>query len=47
LSKSFALTVGGDQSFTTGTISGLKSVYPNLKVLYIDAMADCVIPEFN
>lgn len=46
LEKGFALTIGGDHSIATGTISGTKSVYPNLKVLWIDAHADCVIPDF-
>ena len=46
LDKGFALTLGGDHSVAAGTISGMKSVYPNLKVLWIDAHSDCVIPEF-
>ncbi len=44
--KCFALTIGGDHSVSTGTISALKSVYPNLKVLWVHAYSDCVIPEF-
>jgi len=47
LQKCFALTVGGDHSVATGSIAGLKTVYPNLKVIWIDAHADCVIPEFT
>ena len=45
--RCFALTVGGDHSIATGTISGLKAVYPNLKVMWLSANADCVIPEFT
>jgi arginase len=44
-SKSFSLILGGDHGIATGSIYGLKSVYPDLKVVWIDAHADCNIPE--
>jgi arginase len=44
-SKNFCLTLGGDHGIATGTISGLKSVHPDLKVIWVDAHADCNIPE--
>ena len=45
--KGFALNLGGDHSISTGSISGLKSMYPNMKVLWISAHDDCVLPEFS
>lgn len=44
-SKHFCLTLGGDHGLATGTISGLKSVYSDLKIIWVDAHADCNIPE--
>ena len=43
--KQFCLTLGGDHGIATGTISGLKSVYSDLKIIWVDAHADCNIPE--
>ena len=45
--KGFALNLGGDHSISTGSISGIKSMYPNMKVLWISAHDDCVLPEFS
>jgi len=45
--KAFALNIGGDHSISTGSISGLKSYYPNMKVLWVSAHDDCIIPEFT
>lgn len=45
--RAFALTIGGDHSVSTGSISGLKKIYPNLKILWVSAHDDCVIPEFS
>lgn len=44
-SKHFCLTLGGDHGIATGTISGLKSVYPQLKIIWVDAHADINMPE--
>lgn len=44
-SGQFCLTLGGDHGIATGSISGLKSVYPDLKVIWVDAHADANIPE--
>jgi arginase len=41
----FALTLGGDHGLASGSISGLKETYPDLKVIWIDAHADCNTPE--
>lgn len=41
----FALTLGGDHGLASGTISGLKETYPDLKVIWVDAHADCNTPE--
>jgi arginase len=43
--KQFSLILGGDHGIATGSISGLKSVYPDLKVIWIDAHSDCNMPE--
>lgn len=43
----FVLTVGGDHSIATGSISALKSVYPRLKVIWIDAHADIIQPSMS
>jgi len=43
--KQFCLTLGGDHGLATGSISGLKSIYPDLKVIWVDAHADCNVPE--
>jgi arginase len=41
----FALTLGGDHGLATGSIGGLKASYPDLKVIWVDAHADCNTPE--
>ena len=41
----FALTLGGDHGLATGSIAGLKETYPDLKVIWVDAHADCNTPE--
>jgi arginase len=41
----FALTLGGDHGLATGSIAGLKATYPDLKVIWVDAHADCNTPE--
>jgi len=43
--KQFSLILGGDHGLASGSISALKTVYPDLKVIWIDAHADCNIPE--
>lgn len=44
-SKQFCLTLGGDHGIATGSISGLKATYPDLKIIWVDAHADCNLPE--
>jgi arginase len=44
-SRQFCLTLGGDHGVATGSISGLKATYPDLKIIWIDAHADCNLPE--
>jgi arginase len=41
----FALTLGGDHGLATGSISGLKAAYPDLKIIWVDAHGDCNVPE--
>ena len=43
--KSFVLSLGGDHSIASGSIPAMKEVYPNLKVIWIDAHADINTPE--
>ena len=43
--REFLLTLGGDHGIATGSISGLKASYPNLKVIWIDAHGDANTPE--
>jgi arginase len=43
----FALTLGGDHGLATGSIAGVKATYPNLKVIWVDAHADCNTPEIS
>ena len=45
VSRNFCLTLGGDHGLATGSISGLKAAYPNLKVIWVDAHADANTPE--
>lgn len=44
LGGGFVLTIGGDHSIATGTISAMKEVHPDLKVIWIDAHADIIDP---
>ena len=41
----FCITLGGDHGCASGSISGLKKVYKDLKVIWVDAHSDCNIPE--
>jgi arginase len=41
----FCLTLGGDHGLGSGSISGLKAAYPDLKIIWVDAHADCNTPE--
>ena len=41
----FTLVLGGDHGLATGSVSGMKAAYPDLKVVWIDAHADINIPE--
>jgi arginase len=41
----FLLTVGGDHSIGSATISGMLNRFRNLKVIWVDAHADMVNPE--
>jgi len=43
--KQFCLTLGGDHGVATGSIAGLKATYPDLKIIWVDAHADCNMPE--
>jgi arginase family enzyme len=42
---SFVLTVGGDHSIASGSISALRSRYPDLGVLWVNAHADANTPR--
>merc|ERR1719461_1965410 len=37
----FVLTVGGDHSIGSATLTGMKSVYKDLSVIWVDAHGDC------
>jgi len=39
--EDFLLTVGGDHSIGSATISAVKKSHPNLKVVWVDAHPDC------
>jgi arginase len=41
----FTLVLGGDHGLASGSISGMKTAYPDLKVVWVDAHGDCNIPE--
>ena len=41
----FPIVVGGDHSQALGSIAGMKKVYPNAKILWIDAHIDGNTPE--
>jgi len=43
----FLLTVGGDHSIGSATISGMISRFPNLKLIWVDAHADLVNPSLG
>jgi arginase len=40
-SEDILLTVGGDHSIGAATVTGMKKVHPNLKVVWVDAHPDC------
>ena len=39
------MILGGDHSVATGSIYGLKEAFSNLKIVWIDAHADCNTAE--
>jgi arginase len=41
----FVLTLGGDHGLASGSITGVRRVHENLKIVWIDAHGDCNIPE--
>jgi len=41
----FALTVGGDHSIASGSITGIAKHHPDLAVVWVDAHADCNTPK--
>lgn len=41
------LTVGGDHSIAAGTISGMRRVYPDLRVVWVDAHPDFTNPHMR
>jgi len=41
----FCLTLGGDHGLATGSISGVKAAFPDLKVIWVDAHADANTPD--
>eukprot|EP00440_Ansanella_granifera_P061940 gb/GFBE01067156.1/.p1 GENE.gb/GFBE01067156.1/~~gb/GFBE01067156.1/.p1 ORF type:complete len:505 (+),score=98.91 gb/GFBE01067156.1/:1-1515(+) len=41
----FVLTVGGDHSIASGSITGVHATHPDLSVIWVDAHADCNTPE--
>ncbi len=43
--KDTVLVLGGDHGLATGSISGVKKAYPDLKVIWVDAHGDCNTPE--
>lgn len=45
LQKKLVITLGGDHAIASGSVSGILSVYPLVRVLWIDAHGDCNIPE--
>jgi len=42
---SFPLVLGGDHSLSVGTVSGVRRVYPNTGVIWLDAHGDFNTPE--
>ena len=44
-SGAFTLTLGGDHGIASGSISAMKKVYPDLKIIWIDAHADANTPD--
>eukprot|EP00494_Astrolonche_serrata_P029834 UN30101 len=43
----FVLTIGGDHSVAFGTLAGVLKARPNVKVIWIDAHADCNTPAIS
>ncbi|KAH0485358.1 MAG: hypothetical protein KVP17_002682 [Porospora cf. gigantea B] len=44
-SGDFVLNVGGDHSVGFATLMGMKTQYPDLRVIWVDAHGDCNTPE--
>ncbi len=44
-SSDFILTIGGDHSVATGSISAIKSIKGDIGVVWVDAHSDCNTPE--
>lgn len=42
--QSILVTVGGDHSIATGSIHSLLKIYPDLKVIWVDAHPDIINP---
>jgi arginase len=40
-SEDMLVTVGGDHSIGAATVTGVKKVYSDLKVVWVDAHPDC------
>ena len=43
----FMLNLGGDHGLASGTITGSRRTYPNLKLIWFDAHGDCNTPEIS
>lgn len=40
----FVLNIGGDHGLASGTITGIRRTYPNLRIIWVDAHGDCNTP---
>lgn len=45
--KETVVVLGGDHGLASGSISGMKKTYPDLKVIWFDAHADANTPEIS
>eukprot|EP01017_Pseudomicrothorax_dubius_P025562 TRINITY_DN2773_c0_g1_i8.p1 TRINITY_DN2773_c0_g1~~TRINITY_DN2773_c0_g1_i8.p1 ORF type:complete len:344 (+),score=65.19 TRINITY_DN2773_c0_g1_i8:132-1163(+) len=43
----FVLTLGGDHGIATGSITGVLAVYPDLRVIWVDAHGDINTPDIS
>mmetsp|Transcript_87175 Transcript_87175/g.154371 ORF Transcript_87175/g.154371 Transcript_87175/m.154371 type:complete len:500 (-) Transcript_87175:46-1545(-) len=43
--RNFVLTIGGDHSIASGSITGVHAHNPNMSVIWVDAHGDCNTPE--